>query len=208
MRRQSRLAIAVTTFAGALTTLAALSLLACGSSDRQASSAIPPALLAQARPIGHGPRFAPPVRGPVIGRCTRRLGHRFGVHVELFAANRVVIVARGIGARPPWRLTGGRISAAACFGDLATLEPTGVVLLRAGARLSVGDLFRSWGQPLSDRRLASFKAPAGTTVAAFMNGRPWHGSPASVPLAVHSEIVLELGPHVPPHRAYRFPPGA
>lgn len=190
-----------------LLALAALSLLACGSSNRQRSG-IPPALLAQARPIGHGPRFAPPPRGPVIGRCTQRLGRRFGVHVELFAANRVVVVARGIGTRPPLRLIAGRISAAGCFGDLATLEPTGVVLVRAGARLTMGDLFCSWGQPLSDRRLASFKAPAGTIVAAFVNGRPWHGSPGSVPLAFHSEIVLELGPHVPPHRAYRFPPGA
>jgi len=28
-----------------------------------------------------------------------------------------------------------------------------------------------------------------------------------VPLARHSEIVLEVGPYVPPHRSYTFPPG-
>jgi hypothetical protein len=28
-----------------------------------------------------------------------------------------------------------------------------------------------------------------------------------VVLARHAEIVLEVGPHVPPHPAYHFPPG-
>jgi hypothetical protein len=28
-----------------------------------------------------------------------------------------------------------------------------------------------------------------------------------VPLTPHAEIVLEVGPHVPPHASYTFPPG-
>jgi len=28
-----------------------------------------------------------------------------------------------------------------------------------------------------------------------------------VPLTRHAEIVLEVGPHVPPHSSYMFPPG-
>jgi hypothetical protein len=51
----------------------------------------------------------------------------------------------------------------------------------------VGALFRSRGQPLSATRLASFRA---------------------VPLTRHAEIVLEVGPHVPPHSSYAFPPGS
>jgi hypothetical protein len=190
-----------------LLALAVLQLSACGSASRPPSSGIPPALLAETRPIGHGARFDPPARGPAIGRCAPRLGARYGVHVELFAANRVVIVAQGIGTRGPLRFAAGRISGAECYGELVTLEPTGVVLVRPGARLSVGDLFRVWGQPLSRRRMASFKASPKTEVAAFVNGRRWHGSPASVPLTAHVEIVLEVGPHVPPHHIYTFPPG-
>ena len=91
--------------------------------------------MAQARPIGRGARFHPPATGPVIGRCRRRLGPRIGVHVELFAANRVVLVPAGIGTRPPRGFSAGRISGAGCYGDLVTLEPTGVVLVRPGARL-------------------------------------------------------------------------
>jgi hypothetical protein len=44
-------------------------------------------------------------------------------------------------------------------------------------------------------------------VAVFVDGRRWRGAPAAVPLTPHAEIVLEVGPHVPPHSSYAFPPG-
>jgi hypothetical protein len=143
----------------------------------------------------------------VLGPCRRELGTREGVHIELFAANRVVIVPAGIGVRGPLALSSGRITRARCYGNPVTREPTGLVLVRPGSRLSVSDLFRSWGQPLSPVRLASFRAPPGRRVAVFVNGRPWTGPPGSVPLARHAVIVLEVGPHVPPHTSYAFPPG-
>jgi hypothetical protein len=130
------------------------------------------------------------------------------VHLEVFAAGSVVLVAAGIGTRPPRSYSIGRIAAAGCYGDLVTLEPTGVVLVRSGARLALSHLFRSWGQPLSPRRLASFRAPRGRPVAVFVDGRRWPGQPGDVPLERHAEIVLEIGPYVPPHTAYTFPPGA
>lgn len=185
----------------------AVALLAgCGSTSAQRPpSQIPRRLLTDERPIGAGPRFQPPVAGPVIGRCLPRLGPRAEVHVELFAANRVVIVAPGIGTRPPRASVDGRITAARCYGDLVTIDPTGVVLVRPGSRLRLGTLFRSWGQPLSEHRLASF---GGGRVVAFVDGRRWHGRPANVPLTPRSELVLEIGPRVPPHTSFTFPPGA
>ena len=99
--------------------------------------------------------------------------------------------------------SGGRITGARCYGDLATLEPTGVVLVRTGARLTLADLFRAWGRPLSPRRLLSFSG----RVSVFVGGRRYPGAPGGVPLTRHAEIVLEVGPHVPPHPAYHFPPG-
>jgi hypothetical protein len=172
-----------------------------------AAASIPRALLSEARPIGTGPRFTLPASGPVAGQCQPSLGPRVGVHVEVFAANRVLLLPAGIGARPPWEKLNGRITSAGCFGALVTLDPTGLVLVRPGARLKLADLFRSWGEPLSGTRLASFSAQAGTQVAVFVNGRPWRGASAAVPLARHAEIVLEVGPHVPPHSSYAFPPG-
>src|SRR5262249_4905832 len=57
---------------------------------------IPPTLLAQVRPVGAGPRFAPPAPDRQVPDCRARLGARDGAHVELFARDRVVIVSAGI----------------------------------------------------------------------------------------------------------------
>ncbi|HEY2260305.1 MAG TPA: hypothetical protein VGH45_11360 [Solirubrobacteraceae bacterium] len=190
-------------------------LVGCGSHHPTATArqippgtGIPPALVREARPIGRGPRFHPPATGRVPGRCRPGPGRRDGVHVELFAADRVVLVAAGIGARPPLAFSAGRITGARCYGDLVTLEPTGVVLVRRGVGLRLAALFAAWGQPLSRRRLAGFAAAPGTQVAVFVNGLRWTGEPGAVPLARHEEIVLEVGPYVPPHSSYTFPPGA
>ena len=168
-RQASRVSLGPGAAAGVLLSGAIL-LGGCGSTRRPAPvSGLPAALVAQARPIGRGASFHPPATGPVIGRCRHRLGAR-GVHVELFAANRVVLVPAGIGTRPPRGFSAGRVSRARCYGDLVTLEPTGVVLVRPGARLLLSDLFRAWGQTLSPSRLASFPATAGTRVAGSSTG--------------------------------------
>jgi hypothetical protein len=179
-----------------------------GAADTRATGSIPAALLREARPIGVGPRFHPAARGPVIGRCRPRLGTRVGVHVELFAADRVVVIAAGIGVRGPVRLSAGRIVAARCYGGLLTVEPTGVVLMRPGSRLTLGDLFGSWGQPLSRDGAGPFRAARGDPVRVYVAGRRHLGDPAAVPLTAHGEIVVEVGPRVPPHTVYTFPPGA
>jgi hypothetical protein len=147
------------------------------------------------------------VNGPVIGPCRSHLDARYGVHVEVFGSDRVVIVPAGIGTLPPRTFSAGRISGARCFGGLVTIDPTGLVLLRPGERLFMADLFRSWGEPLSPRRLADFSTPADRPVAVFVNGRRWRRAPGAVPLVRHAEIVLEAGPYVPPHASYTFPAG-
>jgi hypothetical protein len=89
---------------------------------------------------------------------------------------------------------------------VATIDPTGVVLVRPGARLTVGEVFAAWGWPLRARGLLSFRARG--QVRAYVDGRRWTRTPpAAIPLTRHAEIVLELGPYVPPHRSFRFPQG-
>jgi hypothetical protein len=188
--------------------LAVIVLSGCGSVEPSRSGAgIPRALLLEARPIGRGTRFHSPVTGAVVGSCSRRIGPRYGVHVEMFAANRVVIVPTGIGTRPPRRFSAGRIAGAGCYGDLVTLEPTGVVLLRPGRALRLAELFKAWGQRLSQHRLTGFSAPPRGHVLVFVNGTRRPGPPGRLTLTRHAEIVLEVGPYVPPHRRYTFPPG-
>lgn len=125
--------------------------------------------------------------------------------MEVFGANRVVIVPAGIGTRPPRRRLAGRITSAGCYGNLVTLEPTGVILVRPGRGLLVADLFRAWGQPLTTRRLATFIARHGVRV--YVDGHRRPGPPGRLALRRHAEIVLEAGPYVPPHSSYTFPPG-
>jgi hypothetical protein len=185
----------------------ALLAVGCGSSGHRttpSSTALPRALVREARPIGRGLAFHPTVRGRPIGPCRARLGPRIAAHVELFAANRVVLIAAGIGARAPIRRVDGRIVAARCFGALVTRDPTGIVLVRPGTRLTIGELMRSWGQRLGADRLLSFHG----AVSAYVDGRRWTATPAArIPLTRHAEIVLEVGPHVPPHHSFTFPPG-
>lgn len=173
------------------------------SAKQRRADGIPGKLLAEVRPIGRGPQFEPPVKGPVPGECAPHLGRRLEAHIEVFGANRVVLLPAGIGTSAPRATSDGRVTRARCFGDLVTLDPSGIVYFRAGARLTLGDLFTAWGQALSPRRVASF---SGGRVRVFVNGQAAGGTPGAIALMPRAEIVLEVGPRVPPHTHFTFPP--
>ena len=135
--------------------------------------------------------------------CRSRLGPRVGVHLEVFARGFVVLIPAGLGTRPPRRTVAGRIASARCYGTLVTIDPTGLLLLRPGARATVADVFAAWGRPLTARGAAGFAG----RVRAWVDGRPRRGRVGATPLKRHAEIVVEVGPFVPPHRRYEFPAG-
>jgi len=181
---------------------------ACGDHVRtapiqQGGAGIPSSLLSRERPIGRGPRFQPANLGRPNGRCTATLGPRQQAHIEVFGADRVVLLAAGIGTQAPRRFNDGRLVAAACFGELVTLDPTGTVYFRGGSRVTLGALFHAWGQRLTASRVGSF---GGSRVRVYVNGRERDGNPRQVPLTAGAEIVLEVGPPVPPHTHFTFPP--
>jgi hypothetical protein len=154
-------------------------------------------------PIGVGPRFHPPaatvavLRGePVAGHRCAVGGGRYGVHVELFARGRVVIVPARIG-----------VARRGCSYATRTVEPTGVIEVQRDAGVTLGDFFDIWGQPLSATRLAGFSTTGSAPVRAYVTGRRWRGPLRSIRLRRHAQIVLELGPFIPPHRAFLFRPG-
>jgi hypothetical protein len=84
-----------------------------------------------------------------------------------------------------------------------SIDPTGLVLLRPGTEATVGDVFALWGRPLGPGQAAAFRG----RVRAYVNGRPHPGPPEAIPLRRHDNIVLEVGPYVPPHPRYAFPAG-
>jgi hypothetical protein len=139
-------------------------------------------------PIGVGPQYhpKPAMRGPCAGALGTP-GAR--IHLELFANDRVIIVPARVGVR-----------STRCRARLWTVDPTGVVHVEGPARL--GDLFRVWGRELSTRRLLSFRGG----VRLYVNGVRRRGDPRTLVLRDRDEIVLEVGPFIPPHRSYLFPP--
>ncbi len=185
----------------------ALGALLVAAASSQASGYVP-------TPIGVGPLFHPraaPARvvdGRPIGdlRC-RTVSARYGVHVELFARGRVVIVPAGIGVARPFARDGAFVRPRGCTYPLRTLDPTGVVEVERRGTHTLGDLFRVWGQPLSPTRLAGFRTPARHPVRAYVAGRRWQGALRAVPLRRHAAIALELGRYIRPHRLFLFRPG-
>lgn len=151
-------------------------------------------------PIGVGPRYQPgalnakAAAGAPIGslRCGRA-GREFAVHVELFANRRVIVVPKGIG-----------VSRTGCRYPLHTSTPTGVVLVAAGRRHRLRDLFAVWGRRLGRTRLLSFHGH----VLVFVDGRRFRGAPGDVLLTKHRQIVVEVGGYLAPHPSFLFPKGS
>jgi hypothetical protein len=167
-----------------------------------------------ATPIGVGPLFHPRAASQAVLRARaigshRCLGtaQRHGVHIELFARGRVVIVPAGIGVAAPRLRTGAYVEPRGCTYAARTLEPTGVIEIRRDAQLTLGDAFRIWGQPLSPTRLAGFTTTRSAPVRAYVGGKRWRGPLGSIPLRRHAQIVLELGRYIPPHRSFLFRSG-
>jgi hypothetical protein len=165
-------------------------------------------------PIGVGPRYHPPaaparvLRGEPVGRLRcGTAGPRFGVHLELFARGRVVIVPAGIGVAAPRKRVGAFVRPGGGSYAMRTLDPTGVVEVARGSQLRLGDLFAVWGQRLSATRLAGFSTRRAAPVRGYVAGRRWRGRLGAIPLRRHAQIVLELGRFVPPHRSFRFRSG-
>ena len=148
-------------------------------------------------PIGVGPGFHPPAVTPAV-KAGRPVGglRCAGVarlqraHLEVFARGRVLIIPAGVGVS----------RARACTYAARTTTPTGVVEFDASKRLTVGTFFQIWGQPLARDRLLSFSG----RVRAYVGGKRWHAPVGAIPLRRHAEIVLQVGPYVPPHTTYLF----
>jgi hypothetical protein len=164
-------------------------------------------------PIGLGSIYRPPAANATVAagatvnglRCGTS-GKTFAVHVELFANRRVVAVPAGIGVARPYRTTLGTVEPQGCSYPVRTVTPTGIVDVATGMRLTLGDLFRVWGQSLGPLRLGPFTSR--DPVRVYLGGRIVHGTASSIPLTSGDEIVLEIGGYVPPHPSFLFPKGS
>ena len=169
--------------------------------------------VASRRPVGRGPRFELPADGaaaragrPVAGLRCGDARPRFGVHIEIFAREHVLLIPAGVGVATPRLRRGAYVLGGRCAYPLFTREPTGLVEVSpapAGPARTLGQFFALWGQRLAPRRLGAFTG----AVRAYVDGRPEPGDPRALPLARHAQITLEVQGAVPPHTSYLFPPG-
>jgi hypothetical protein len=165
--------------------------------------------------IGRGGLYDVPSLSPraAAGRpvgelsCGRSWREAFGVHLEIFANRRDVVIPAGIGIALPRTRDGAYVSGGRCRYPLRTVEPTGLIEVEPPRRLTLGDFFDLWGQPLEKQRVLGFHAQRRSSVSVFVDGHSWSGNPRLVPLERHRAIVVEVGGYFPPTKKYLFPDG-
>jgi hypothetical protein len=116
-----------------------------------------------------------------------QLATHYHAHLQILYQGQSVKVPAQIGIKPT------------CFYWLHTHDDTGVIHIEApkseaSRKFTLGDFFKIWGQPLSSKQVATIQVPAGQQLKVWVNGQPYTGDPAKIPLSSHEQIVLEIGP--------------
>jgi hypothetical protein len=129
---------------------------------------------------------------PVAGiSCDAMEGQRIHIHQHL------LILDHGTSVPVPSDV--GRPASNQCLYWLHTHTPDGVIHIESPANrtFTLGDFFAIWGQPLSETRAASAAAKPGAKLKVWVDGKPYAGDPAKIPLVAHADIVIEAGPPYP-----------
>jgi hypothetical protein len=129
---------------------------------------------------------------PIVGiSCDEMEGQRVHIHQHLSIYDR--------GKPVPIPSDVGRPASGECLYWLHTHTPDGVIHIESPANrtFTLGDFFAVWGQPLDTRHAATAFANSGTTLKVWLDGKPYPGNPANIPLVAHADIVIEVGPPFP-----------
>jgi hypothetical protein len=135
---------------------------------------------------------APPKGDPVAGMsCDAMEGSRVHIHQHL------IILDRGKEVAIPPNV--GQPAEKRCIYWVHTHTPDGVIHIEAPQfrSFTLGDFFAVWGEQLSRTRAASAQAAKGQTLRVWVNGNRYTGDPHAIPLAAHTDIVIEAGPPFP-----------
>ena len=124
-------------------------------------------------------------------------------HLTLFANGVQVQIPPFIGIQPTSTYPGE------CLYWIHTHDASGIIHVEAGALsapqggpFTLGNFFDIWGQPLNRNQVGPFKG----AVTAFVNGSPYDGNLAAIPLRAHQRVTLEVGKPVVPPPNYVLPP--
>jgi hypothetical protein len=72
----------------------------------------------------------------------------------------------------------------------------GVIHMEAPSKIEpkLSTFFKIWREPLNSQQIGTIKVTSGEQVKTFLNGQPYAGDPANIPLVRHEQIVIEVGP--------------
>jgi hypothetical protein len=192
--------------------LAAALLLACACSGGASHGAAPAATAAGPLPESAQTLAIPGTDGqPADGvqcQVTEQLAYHIHAHLDLIVDGAQVRIPEGIGIVPPREIEQGFVVGGKCFYWLHTHDVSGIIHIESPtAQLyTLGQFFAVWGQPLSATQIATFPVSDAEPLHAFVNGKPFAGSPDQIQLDAHELITLEIGRQVPPP-GFDFPPG-
>ena len=134
----------------------------------------------------------PPRGEPVAGMsCDAMEGSRLHIHQHL------TILDHGKEVAVPPNV--GQPAEKRCIYWVHTHTPDGVIHVEAPQfrSFTLGDFFAVWGQRLSRTQAAWARAAKGQTLRVWVNGNRYTGDPGAIPLAAHTDIVIEAGPPFP-----------
>lgn len=133
---------------------------------------------------------APQLSGlPVKGiSCDPGEGQRIHIHQHLaiFDHGKPVSIPAYIGIPQTTR----------CIYWLHTHTPDGIIHIEAPVDRSftLGDFFAVWGKVLDRHDAADATLKKGEAMHVWVNGKPFTGDPAKIPLASHTDITIQVGP--------------
>lgn len=131
--------------------------------------------------------------GQTIGgiSCDRQEGSRIHIHQHLviFDHGKQVAIPPNVGQPAEQR----------CIYWVHTHTPDGIIHIEAPQfrSFTLGDFFAVWGEPLSRTQASSARAAKGQALHVWVNGNRFNGDPRTIPLAAHTDIVIEAGPPFP-----------
>ncbi len=128
-----------------------------------------------------------------------QLAYHIHVHLQVYDNGQPRALPAAIGLLGPvsqQTQNGPFYGASKCYYWLHTHTSDGIIHVESPTPhiYTLGNFFDEWHQPLSPTRVATLSGK----VTAYANGKPWTGSPRSIPLKPHNQIQLDVGaPPVP-----------
>jgi len=117
-------------------------------------------------------------------------------HLSIFVNGQPRAIPLAIGIVPPAVVQNTKTGDYAqgsnkCLYWIHTHAQDGIIHLESAEpkTYELGQLFDIWGQPISSAGIGSTKG----AVTATVNGTPWTGDPAQIPMSQHVQIVLNIG---------------